>query len=153
MLCSTGMPAAGSRQLGRMSRSLGARGPPIVAPGRHRLRARTATAHRAGVLVDGVLQRWLAHSPSTWLRDPARVATFAPLSGNIYLTVGDSDDFDLAAPTVTFSQQLTAVGIANQLVMTHGGHSTCERPATPVHSRHASQHVTWAGSPVPILSR
>jgi S-formylglutathione hydrolase FrmB len=81
----------------------------------------------AGVLVDGVLQHWLAHSPSTWLRDPARVAKLAPLSGNIYLTVGDSDDFDLYAPTVKFSQQLTAVGIANQLVVTHGGHSTHAR--------------------------
>lgn len=81
----------------------------------------------AGVLVDGVVQRWLAHSPSTWLRDPARVAKLAPLSGDIYLTVGDSDDFDLYAPTVKFSQQLTAVGIANQLVVTHGGHVTHAR--------------------------
>lgn len=81
----------------------------------------------AGVLVDGVLQRWLAHSPSTWLRDPARAAMFAPLSGNIYLTVGDRDDFDLYAPTARFSQQLTALGIANQLVVTHGGHTTHAR--------------------------
>jgi hypothetical protein len=28
------------------------------------------------------------------------------------------------APTVKFSQQLTAAGIANQLVVTHGGHTT-----------------------------
>jgi S-formylglutathione hydrolase FrmB len=81
----------------------------------------------AGGLVDGVVRRWLAHNPSTWLRDPARVAQLAPFSGNIYLTVGDRDDFDLHAPTVKFSQELTAVGIANQLVMTHGGHFTHAR--------------------------
>jgi len=78
----------------------------------------------AGGLVDKVVKRWLAHSPSTWLRDPARVAAFAPFSNNIYLTVGDTDEFGLHRPTVKFSQQLTAAGIANQLVVTHGGHFT-----------------------------
>ncbi|HZJ62959.1 MAG TPA: alpha/beta hydrolase-fold protein [Kofleriaceae bacterium] len=78
----------------------------------------------SGAVVDRVLQRWLANSPSAWLRDPARVATLKPFSGYIYLTVGETDEFDLRAPTVAFSQQLTAAGIANQLVVTPGGHGT-----------------------------
>jgi hypothetical protein len=43
------------------------------------------------------------------------------------IAVGDSDDFDLNAPTIKLSQELTAVGIANQLVVTHGGHFTHAR--------------------------
>lgn len=76
----------------------------------------------AGALVERVWQRWLANSPRSWLRDPARVATLAPLSGHIYLTVGESDEFDLRPPTVAFSEALTAAGIGNELVVSAGGH-------------------------------
>jgi S-formylglutathione hydrolase FrmB len=78
----------------------------------------------SGQVVDRVLQRWLANSPATWLGDPKRVAAMTPFSGHIYLTVGDTDEFDLHDPTVKFSQELTAVGIQNELVVTHGGHVT-----------------------------
>lgn len=76
----------------------------------------------SGALVERVWQRWLANSPRSWLRDPARVAALAPLSGHIYLTVGESDEFDLRPPTVAFSEALTAVGIGNELVLSPGGH-------------------------------
>jgi predicted esterase len=57
------------------------------------------------------------------VRDPARVAALKPFSGHIYLTVGDSDEFDLYPPTAAFSKTLTEAGIANELVVTHGGHA------------------------------
>lgn len=81
----------------------------------------------SGAFVDRVLQRWLANSPSTLLRDPQRVAALKALSGHIYLTVGDVDEFDLYPPTVKFSQELTAAGIEHELVITHGGHLTHAR--------------------------
>lgn len=84
----------------------------------------------AGALVERVWQRWLAHSPRAWLRDPARVAALAPLGGRIYLTVGEGDEFDLRPPTVAFSEALTAAGIGNELVISTGGHdSTAEHMA------------------------
>ena len=52
----------------------------------------------------------------------ARVAAIAPLSDHIYLTVGESDEFDLHPPTVAFSKALTATGIGNELVVSSGGH-------------------------------
>jgi S-formylglutathione hydrolase FrmB len=76
----------------------------------------------SGHVVDGVLARWIANSPTTWVRDPARVAALKPFSGHIYLAVGDSDEFDLHEPTVAFSKTLTEAGITNELVVTHGGH-------------------------------
>jgi pimeloyl-ACP methyl ester carboxylesterase len=82
----------------------------------------------AGDRVDSVLARWLANSPTTWVRDPGRVAAFKPLSGHIYLTVGETDEFDLLPPTEAFSKTLTAAGIANELVITPGGHG--------VHAQH-----------------
>jgi S-formylglutathione hydrolase FrmB len=78
----------------------------------------------AGAIVERVWQRWLAHSPRTWLRDPARVAAIAPLGGHIYLTVGEHDEFELLPPTVAFSHALTAAGIANELVVTTGDHGS-----------------------------
>lgn len=75
-----------------------------------------------GRYIDSVLQRWIANSPAALLRDPRRAAAVRPFSGYIYLTVGDLDEFDLHAPTVKFSQQLNAAGIAHELVITHGGH-------------------------------
>jgi hypothetical protein len=71
-----------------------------------------------------VAKRWLANTPGTWLRDAKTVGKLKPLSGFIYLTVGDTDEFDYYAPTVAFSKELTEHGIANQLVVTHGGHVT-----------------------------
>src|SRR5689334_9144113 len=76
----------------------------------------------SGHLIDSVLARWIANSPTTWVRDPARVAALKPFSGHIYLAVGDSDEFDLHAPTAAFSKTLTEAGIANELLVTHGGH-------------------------------
>jgi S-formylglutathione hydrolase FrmB len=76
----------------------------------------------AGHVIDGVLARWIAHSPTTWVRDPTRVAALAPFSGHIYLAVGDADEFDLYPPTAAFSKTLTDAGIANELLVTHGGH-------------------------------
>ena len=52
----------------------------------------------------------------------ARVAAIAPLNGHIYLTVGESDEFDLRPPTVAFSKALSAAGIGNELVVLSGGH-------------------------------
>ena len=87
----------------------------------------------SGALVERVWQRWLANSPRSWLRDPARVAEIAPLSGHIYLTVGESDEFDLRPPTVAFSKALTAAGIGNELVVSSGGHDgTAEHMAAIV---------------------
>jgi S-formylglutathione hydrolase FrmB len=87
----------------------------------------------SGALVERVWQRWLANSPRSWLRDPARVAAIAPLSGHIYLTVGERDEFDLWPPTVAFSKALTAAGIGNELVVSSGGHaSTAEHMAAIV---------------------
>jgi hypothetical protein len=84
----------------------------------------------SGALVERVWQRWLANSPRSWLRDPARVAAIAPLSGHIYLAVGERDEFDLQPPTVAFSKALTAAGIGNELVVSPGGHaSTAEHMA------------------------
>lgn len=76
----------------------------------------------SGHLIDSVMARWIASSPTTWVRDPARAAALKPFSGHIYLAVGDSDEFDLHAPTVAFSKTLTEAGIANELMVTHGGH-------------------------------
>lgn len=87
----------------------------------------------SGALVERVWQRWLANSPRSWLRDPARVATLAPLSGHIYLTVGENDEFDLRPPTVAFSEALTAAGIDHELVISSGGHDgTAEHMAAIV---------------------
>ena len=87
----------------------------------------------SGALVDRVWQRWLANAPRSWLRNPARVASLAPLSGKIYLTVGERDEFELRPPTVGFSEALTAAGIANELVVTSGDHdSTVEHMAAIV---------------------
>jgi S-formylglutathione hydrolase FrmB len=80
----------------------------------------------SGAIVPRVMDRWIANTPAAWLRDPARVAAFKPLSGHIYLTVGDTDEFDLRDPTVAFSRELAAAGIVNELVVTHGGHGTHE---------------------------
>jgi S-formylglutathione hydrolase FrmB len=76
----------------------------------------------AGHLIDGVLARWIANSPTTWVHDPARVAALKPFSGHIYLAVGDTDEFDLYPPTAAFSKTLTEAGIANDLLVTSGGH-------------------------------
>jgi S-formylglutathione hydrolase FrmB len=87
----------------------------------------------SGALVERVWQRWLANSPHSWLRDPARVAAIAPLSGHIYLTVGERDEFDIQPSTVAFSKALTAAGIGNELVVSPGGHdSTAEHMAAIV---------------------
>lgn len=75
-------------------------------------------------LIDSVVARWTANSPTTWVRDPARAAALKAFSGHIYLTVGESDEFDLHPPTVAFSKTLTAAGIAHELVVTPGGHGT-----------------------------
>jgi hypothetical protein len=76
----------------------------------------------SGHPIESVLARWVANSPTTWVRDPARVAALKVFTGHIYLAVGDSDEFDLSAPTVAFSKTLTDAGIANELMVTHGGH-------------------------------
>lgn len=76
----------------------------------------------SGHLTDSVLARWAANSPTTWVRDPARVAALKPFSGHIYLAVGDADEFDLYPPTAAFSKTLTEAGIANELLVTSGGH-------------------------------
>jgi S-formylglutathione hydrolase FrmB len=76
----------------------------------------------SGHVIDSVMARWVANSPTTWVRDPARAAALKPFSGHIYLAVGDSDEFDLYPPTTAFSKTLTDAGIANELVVTHGGH-------------------------------
>jgi len=76
----------------------------------------------SGRVVDSVMARWIAHSPTTWVRDPARVGALKVFSGHIYLTVGDHDEFDLRPPTEAFSKTLTEAGIANELVVVPGGH-------------------------------
>jgi enterochelin esterase-like enzyme len=76
----------------------------------------------SGRVVDSVMARWIAHSPTTWVRDPARVGALKVFSGHIYLTVGDHDEFDLRQPTEAFSKTLTEAGIANELVVVPGGH-------------------------------
>ena len=76
----------------------------------------------SGHVIEGVMARWVANSPTTWVRDPARAAALKPFSGHIYLAVGDSDEFDLYPPTAAFSKTLTEAGIANELMVTHGGH-------------------------------
>jgi pimeloyl-ACP methyl ester carboxylesterase len=78
-------------------------------------------------VVDSVMARWIAQSPTTWVRDPERVGGLKIFSGHIYLTVGDHDEFDLRLPTEAFSKTLTEAGIANELVVVpggHGGHAT-----------------------------
>jgi len=52
----------------------------------------------AGRQVETVLARWLANSPTTWVRDPGRVAAFRPLSGHIYLTVARPTSSTCARP-------------------------------------------------------
>jgi predicted esterase len=55
------------------------------------------------------------------------------LSGHIYLTVGERDEFDLRPPTVAFSKALAAAGIDNELVVSSGGHDdTAEHMAAIV---------------------
>jgi len=76
----------------------------------------------SGHLIDSVMARWVANSPTTWVRDLARAAALKLFSGHIYLAVGDSDEFDLYPPTAAFSKTLTEAGIANELMVTHGGH-------------------------------
>lgn len=84
----------------------------------------------SGALVAEVMQRWLAHSPREWLRDPARLSEIAALSGNILLAVGERDEFDLFAPTMAFSKALTAAGIDHELMVSSGDHaSTVEHMA------------------------
>ncbi|MEZ4359177.1 MAG: alpha/beta hydrolase [Kofleriaceae bacterium] len=84
----------------------------------------------SGAVVEPVRRRWLAHSPREWLRDPARVSAMLPLSGQIYVTVGRHDEFDLDTPASSFSEALTAAGIRNELVVTDGDHaSTAEHMA------------------------
>jgi hypothetical protein len=56
------------------------------------------------------------------VHDPARVAALKPFSGHIYLAVGDTDEFDLYPPTAAFSKTLTEAGIANEMMVTSGGH-------------------------------
>lgn len=76
----------------------------------------------SGRMVDSVMARWIAHSPTTWVRDPRRVGALKAFSGHIYLTVGDHDEFDLRPPTEAFSKTLTEAGIANELVVVPAGH-------------------------------
>jgi enterochelin esterase family protein len=78
----------------------------------------------AGAVVKSVMERWIASTPAAWLRDPQKLAALKPLDGHIYLTVGESDEFDLRPPTVAFSKELTAAGITNEIVVTPGGHGT-----------------------------
>ena len=77
----------------------------------------------SGRVIDSVMARWAAHSPTTWVRDPERVGALKVFSGHIYLTVGADDEFGLRPPTEAFSKTLTEAGIANELVVVPGGHS------------------------------
>jgi S-formylglutathione hydrolase FrmB len=77
-----------------------------------------------GAIIDDVAARWLVNTPGEILKDPKRLAAAKVLSGRVYLTVGDTDEFGLHDPTVAFSGELTAAGIVNQIVITHGGHIT-----------------------------
>jgi hypothetical protein len=100
-------------------------GPQLPLPRRDRpCGDRSARSLGGGEFVERVLQRWLVNSPSNLLRDPQRRAAVTALSGRIYLTVGDVDEFDLYSPTIKFSHELTAAGIDHELVITHGGHLT-----------------------------
>lgn len=74
-----------------------------------------------------VANKWRAAGPSSWLADPARVAELKQdFAGRIFLSVGDSDEAGLTAPTQRFSDQLTKAGIDNTIVILPGGHLNVE---------------------------
>lgn len=76
-----------------------------------------------GVIVPEVLNKWLRHSPSTLMTDPAIVANVkARLSGRIMIAGGTQDEADLFAPAQRFSEQLKRAGIEHTFAPDHAGH-------------------------------
>lgn len=76
-----------------------------------------------GELIPDVWARWVRHSPSTLLRDPAILASArAHLSGRILLAAGKNDEADLFAPTRRFSEALRAAGVENTFAPDDAGH-------------------------------
>ena len=78
----------------------------------------------SGELIPDVWQRWLSHSPSELIKDPKILdGARHRLSGNLYLTAGLNDDFDLYAPAKRFSEALSAAGVSNQFVVDDEDHA------------------------------
>lgn len=77
-----------------------------------------------------VWSRWLAHSPATWLDDPAGRARARRLSGRVYLTCGRADEARLFAPTERFAEALARVGVERVWAPTEGGHLGQRRERT-----------------------
>lgn len=76
-----------------------------------------------GALVPDVWAKWVAHSPSVLLRDPAILASArAYLSGRILLAAGTHDEADLFEPTRHFSEALRAAGVDNTFANDDAGH-------------------------------
>jgi pimeloyl-ACP methyl ester carboxylesterase len=77
-----------------------------------------------GKLDELVWRRWLAHSPSVMLTDPAILeAARTHLGGRIYVTVAEHDEFDLFDPDRRFVEQLVRAGVPATFVPTAGGHT------------------------------
>jgi pimeloyl-ACP methyl ester carboxylesterase len=77
-----------------------------------------------GKLDDAVWARWLQESPSTMIESPAILeAARANLSGRIYVTVAEHDEFELFEPAKRFTGELARAGVEAAFVPTGGGHT------------------------------
>jgi hypothetical protein len=77
-----------------------------------------------GTPVPAVIAKWREQgSPSSWLDDPARAAAIKQaFDGNLCLTVGHKDEFELHPALQAFADKLTKLGIRHELLLADGGH-------------------------------
>jgi S-formylglutathione hydrolase FrmB len=90
----------------------------------------------SGKLDETVWSKWLAHSPSALITQPAILEavrvnlgpgagahTQGPAPSRVYVTVAQHDEFDLFEPDKRFVDQLVAAGVPATFVPTDGGHT------------------------------
>ena len=76
-----------------------------------------------GKLVDAVVAKWRAHSPATWLDDPARAAAIkAAFDNKLCLSVGKHDEFGTYPAVQAFAEKLRRAGIRHEFMTTEQGH-------------------------------
>ena len=77
-----------------------------------------------GKLDEPVWKKWLSHSPSEIIEEPAILgAVRANLRGKIYVTVAEHDEFGLFEPDKRFVDELVQAGVTATFAPTAGGHT------------------------------
>ncbi|MFN3201258.1 MAG: alpha/beta hydrolase-fold protein [Bradymonadia bacterium] len=77
---------------------------------------------QTGAVNPEVMALWMAHNPTGIVQTPTGQKAMRDLEGRIYLGVARGDEFDLYAPTQTFADQLSALGIEHTLKVDDSSH-------------------------------